>query len=245
MLLLDQHHPRSRLRGGDCGGHAGRPAPGHQHVRVGVALVDGDPRRARRHLPGVHETLQDALVQRPQALWPDEGLVVEAGAKEPGGQLVDGLDVEGQRGPGVLRVYVHARLGQPVRAAHVRLVAYLEEAAGVVVARGEQAAGSVVLVAAREHPAPGGGERRGDRVTRVRRDGGTVPAEREGPPAVDLLARLPVQPHRRRGGHRRPSARVRDSLVTVSRRTEKNLRQPIRWYQVSVTWPSGLAGKYR
>ena len=246
VLLLDQHDPRAGLRGGHGGGHPGRPAAGHQHVGVGKALVDGGPRRVRGHLPRVHEPLQHALVQRPQPLRLDEGLVVEAGAEEPAGQLVDRLDVEAQGRPGVLGTHVHGRFGLPVRAAHVRFVADLEEAPGVVEVRGEQAARPVVLVAAREHPEPGRRQRRRDRVPVERRDGAAVPAERERPLAVDLLARLRAQPHRAAhcAAHWGFPGGI-DSLVSVSRWSTKNWRQPIRWYQVSVTSPRGLAGKYR
>ncbi len=66
----------------------------------------------------------------------------------------------------------HPAVGRP----DVRLVVHLQQAAGVVVAGRQQAAGPVVLEAAREDPVAAGGESRDDRVPLERLAGGAVEA---------------------------------------------------------------------
>ena len=263
VLLLDEHHRRAGAGGRDRGGHPRGAAAGDHHVGVGVALVVVAAVGVGRHLAGVHEGAQDLLVRGPQPLGLDERLVVEAGGQEPSGEPVDGLDVEAQRRPGVLRADLEARGEQAVRAADVRLVADLHHGARVEVARGEQPAGPVVLVAAGEHALARGRERRDDRVAGVARVAGAVPGEPDGAPAVDDLAlarrQTPVgglvgaaASCRRQDAHRAPSRATctasrtpRTSCVSVCRSTTSHRRQPAPWYQLSVTQPRVLAWKYR
>ena len=79
------------------------PAAGDEHVGMGVALVVVAVRGVRRHRARrCTKRLSTPLVGRPGSSRLDEGLVVEAGGEEPAGELVDRLDVEAQRRPGVL-----------------------------------------------------------------------------------------------------------------------------------------------
>ena len=103
VFVLDEEYVGSGLRGGQGGGHARRSATGHQHVRMGIALVVG-PVGAGLPVdaaPG-GETAENLLVERPQKPGTHECLVVEPGRKEPPDHLVDGAEVEPQAGPHVL-----------------------------------------------------------------------------------------------------------------------------------------------
>ena len=199
VLLLDQQHRRARPGGADGRRHPGRAAAGDEDVGMSVALLRADVRGARRHRPGVDEPPQHALVGRPREARAHEGLVVEAGREEAPGEPVHRLRVQPQRGPGVLGGDGHAVGRQPVGAADVGLVPHLDHAAGVVEGGGEQAARAVVFQAPGEHPLPGGGQRGDDGVARVAPDGAPVPGELHRLAAVDHLARLRRQPHRRCG----------------------------------------------
>src|SRR5690606_3162010 len=110
----------------------------------------------------------------------------------------------------------------------------------------------VVLEAAREHPLPARRQRGDDRVARVSHRRAAVPGEPHLAGTVDHLTRLRPQPvvrrHRTTGlhdGHRSPPATDRTRLLSVSRSTRKNRRQPALWYQVSFTQPRGLRCRYR
>ena len=169
VLFLDQHDPeRTGPRGGHHSGQ-GQPPPATSTSGWAWRLSTTVPAAVHGYVPGVREPLRRALVQRPEPLRLDESLVVEAGAEEPQASWLTALTSKPVRA----RCSGSARPGRvrPAGApAHVQLIADLEEAARVVVARGEQAARPVILVAAQERRRP---ERR-----QRRRDG--VPVECQG-----------------------------------------------------------------
>ena len=95
-LLVGQDDPRA---GGRCrprGGEAGRTAADDQHVAMGVHLVVavgvGLLGRAA-HAGGMPD---HDLIGLPEALRPHEGLVVEAGRKQPAKRVVHSPHVEFQ-----------------------------------------------------------------------------------------------------------------------------------------------------
>ena len=236
VLLLHEHHHGSGPRRRDRRRHPRRPTSRHQHVGVGVPLVEAALGTVRcRRFAAVGEPLEHPFVRRPQPARAHEGLVVEARGKRPTGHLVDRLHVEGQGRPGVLGPHVHARPDESMGAAHVGLVVHLHQAARVQVVGGEQAPRPVVLEAAGEDVDPARRERRGDRVARVGGVGAAVPGEVERRGAVDHLAWLRPEPVRARA-----HGDFRISLVTVSRSTTKYRRQPIRWYHRSRVQPARL-----
>jgi hypothetical protein len=252
-LLLHQHDPSPSPR--RCGRrrHAGWAAPGHQHVDVGVALVEVRLLRChRRDATAGGESSEHRLVGGPQRSRLDEGLVVEAGPEEPAERLVGRLGIQAQRRPGVLGCHPHPRLHPAVGAPHVGLVSHLDQAVGVVEGGGEHATGPVVLEAAGEHPHPRGGEGGDDGVTGVGREGPPVPREREVSGPVEHLPGAGIEPagggdgpapsqHPPHGTASLPYDRTaRISLVTVWRSTRRKRRQPATWNHVSVVHPAGL-----
>ena len=171
VLLLDKHHPRSRLRGGNRGGHAGRAAAGHQHVRVNVALVDLGPRRVRGNVPGVREPLQHALIQRPQGARTHKGFVIETGRQKAVDSLRNAHQVRVERRPGIL---MDDDLPLPCRLdadANVGASVYLHQAVGTFPGNAQQAARPVVFEAAAENPHAGCIKRCADALAGHSRDG--------------------------------------------------------------------------
>ncbi len=252
VLLVDEQHLGPGASGGDGRRQPGRSAADHEDVGVGVALVVHRLRGVRRDLARVHELPEHLLVGRPQTLRLDERLVVEAGREEAPGQTVDGLQVELQRRPRVLRTDLHAVTHELVRSADVRLVTDLDQAPRVEPVGRDQAARPVVLVAAGEHPHAGRGQRGDDRVAGVRAVCLAVPAEPQRATPVDHLAvaagqpvglgrwvvgRAPTPGLQERHAVASP---VRTSLVRVSRSAVKYRLHPAWWYQVSVSHPRGL-----
>ena len=211
MLVLHEQHARPGLGRRRGRGEARRPPAGHDDIGVGVALLVAQGLAVRVDHAAGREAGQHLLVGGPQPPRPHERLVVEARAEGAPAEAGERLGVESQRRPGVLGRNHHARFEQPVAAPHVRLVAHLHQGVGVPVVGGQHAAWPVVLHAAGEHPAPGGRQRRDDRVARVARHAAPVPGEGERAIAVDHLARpcrqpVAAAPPRSRGHrrHRRP-----------------------------------------
>ncbi len=147
-LLFDQDHARSRLCGGDGGGHAGGPASGHEDIGMGIAVVVAARVGVGLDGASVGEAAEHSLVGGPQPPGGHERLVVEAGGEEPPDEAVGGLDIEVQRRPCVLRLDHHPFGDPAVSGSDVWLVAHLHQEIRVVVGGGEDPPGAVILVAA-------------------------------------------------------------------------------------------------
>ena len=241
-LVFDEHDRGTRLGGGDRRSHAGRAAPRHEHVRVGVALVVG---AVGAGLPmdaaTGGELAEDLLVHVvPEPPWAHEGLVVEARGQEAADHLVGGTQVELQAGPHVLGADLHSDDQAAAAGPHVGLVTDLHEQVRVPVVGGHDAPPALVLHGAGKDLDTVGGEGRGDCVALVPRVFLSVPGERQGSTPVNHLA----GPFRESVvGHDASESRI--SLVTVFRSMVKYRRQPLRQYQVSVTQPAGFSRRYR
>ena len=227
--VVDQDDVGSQLARPQRRRHPGHAAADHQHVGVTAAVL-GAPlalRLAAAQPAEAGGVAQHLLVERPEAPRPDEGLVVEAGRGDPAAEDVGGphrVKPQGWSG-------VHVRDLHPV--AH-RLGAGpdpgpavdLDQAVRALPGAAEQAAGAVVLEAARDHPLPRGVKRGADRVALERLHGAAVEAELDLPPAVDPLSRLPRKPAHRSLPPGSPTQLT--SLVVVSRSARNHSRQPER-----------------
>jgi hypothetical protein len=87
--LLGQDHPCPRAPGGKRRREPGRAAAHHQHVAVGVELVVDVGVRSARRLAQARGLADPVLVAHPERARPHEGLVVEAGRQQAGGELGD------------------------------------------------------------------------------------------------------------------------------------------------------------
>ena len=167
---------------------------------MGVALVErGLPSGGAHHTPR-GKAAQHLLIHRPQRPRRHERLVVKARRQHPAHRLIDRPHVVAERRPDVLCPHHHPRLCPSMRAAHIGLVAYLHQTAGVEETGREDAARPVVLEATRDDPLARGRQRRDDGVARIGGNRGAVPTEGERLRSVDHLARLRPQAHGGRGG---------------------------------------------
>ena len=168
---------------------------------------------------------QHLLVERPQPARPDEGLVVEAGRRQPAAEDVGGPHRRRSAATGrafMCSTSIPSRTGS-VQARTPGPAVDLDEAVRALAGAAEEAARAVVLEAAREHPLAGGVQGRADRVALERLDRLAVEAERDRPLAVDPLAGAGGEAAHRSG---RPTQRT--SLVVVSRSARNQARQPER-----------------
>src|SRR6185436_2199015 len=115
--LVGEHHVGPELRRLGRRAQAGGPTPDHEDVGVTAAVL-GAPLALGLRLPQLPEpgrVTKELLVQRPEATWPDEGLVVEAGRGERAADEVGGahhVEVERRLGVHVLDAHALAdRLG--------------------------------------------------------------------------------------------------------------------------------------
>ena len=151
-LLVHEQDPRAGLAGGQRRSDPRRPAAHHEHVAVDRHLVvgvgiGGVGRAAEpRHAP------DGGLVERlPERRRPEKGLVVEAGGEErreppgPGGEVAVGArpGIDALGGEPVVKLHLsRAEVGLRARAGPE-----LDQRGRLLRARGEDAAGPVVLEA--------------------------------------------------------------------------------------------------
>ncbi len=104
-IFVGEDHPRPGPAGGERGGEPCRSAANHQHVAEGVGLLVvvrvGLARGAAEPGGAPDRRLVELLPERGR---PHESLVVEAGAEEGCGELVDREQVVAERRPAVLAV---------------------------------------------------------------------------------------------------------------------------------------------
>ena len=168
---------------------------------------------------------QDLLVQRPQPPRPDERLVVEARRGQAGRRTGRWRASGRSRATGSRScASPHALADRLGAGPHPGPAVDVDEAVGALAGAAEQAAGAVVLEAAREDLLAGRVQRRADRVALERLDRLAVEAERDGPRAVDPLAGAAGG-----GGSSLAvpgSPTQLTSLVVVSRSARNQARQP-------------------
>jgi hypothetical protein len=248
-IALEQHHAQAGADEAPRRGEAGRARTDDEHIGVVVHGLFGAVRcglstalRPVEHAETGGPTdrrFEDAF---PGPGRPHEGLVVEARAEQRRGQPVDRHQVERQRRPPVLADDAQAfgDLDDGRGTVGRRTVGALDvdEGAGLLVARRDDAARSVILEAAAEEPHALREQRRGDGVA----------SEPLHPAAVEL------ERHRTRGvgeqaggdatgaAHRSPSGGVSVSVavptawmvwVMVCRQSCRYWRQPAAWYHHS------------
>ena len=239
--VVDENDIGAQLGGLQRGRHARDAASDHQNVGVAAAVL-GVPLPLRLLLRQLAEPCgvpQDPLVERPQTPGPDEGLVVEAGRREPAPDQVGGPHrVELQRGARVHVPDVHPLPHGLGACPDSGPAVHLDQAVRALARAAEQPAGPVVLEAARDRPPPGGMERRADRVALVRLDALAVELEADRPAAVDSLVGAGRKPVAHSG-----SPTQLTSLVVVSRSATNQARHPDRWYHHSRWTPARLRRK--
>ena len=160
-VLVDEHDPRARRRGGQRGRAPRAPAADDEHARPPVLDVVA-PRvpRVLADLPEPGEVPQHLLVLRPQEPRADHRPVVEADRRERPTDLVrDREQVAVQRAPDVLRLDDRAVADRLDADAHVRYAVDGHQAVRAVSRAAEEAARPVVLERAREDPLPAGVQR--------------------------------------------------------------------------------------
>ena len=191
--LVGEHDVGTELRRLRRRAQAGGPTPDHEDVGVTAAVLGAPLALGLRlaQLPEPGRVTKELLVQRPEATWPDEGLVVEAGRGERAAEEVGGAHhVEVERR---LRVHVldlHALADRLGAGAHAGSAVDRDEAVGALAGAAEQAAAAVVLERAREGALAAGEERRPDRVPLEPGDLTPVERERDLRVTVDALAAL-------------------------------------------------------
>ena len=175
-------------------------------VRVGKLRGGAQARRA------ADQRLVDLL---PEALRPHEGLVVEAGDEDRGGERVDGADVEVQRGPAVLALrgepVIELDHGGPRVGLLAAALAQFDECIGLRRACGDDAARAVILEGAAHQRDAVGEQRGGQRIALVAGEALAVEAEGERGRTVDQPALVETI-----GGHALASLRLAKSRAVTA-----------------------------
>jgi len=188
--VVDQRHVGPQLRRSLGRGHARDAAADHEHVRVAPAVL-GAPAPfglAARQPAEPGRVSEDLFVERPQPARPDEGLVIEAGRRQPAAEQVGAPhQVEAQRRGRVHVRHPHPRADRLRTGANARRAVDLDEAVRALAGAAEEAARAVVLEAAREHQLAAGVQRRADRVALESGHALAVEAELDRALAVDPL----------------------------------------------------------
>ena len=233
-LLVHQDHPPAPARRRVGGGESGGTSAHHQYVTVSVTMRISIGVRLSRRFAQTRRLANEVLVEAPPRARPHEGLVVEPGRKQARGEVVDGADVEVQRGPAVL-----ARAGEVVEKldlgrAEIRLGARARTQSDHRVrlfhSGADHSATAVVLEAAPHRAHPVGEQGGGDTVARITREATPVELESELPASVDeaaggvpaRLAHAPSSATSAPGG-----ADPSTSWVQVSRFTLNQRRHPV------------------
>src|SRR3990170_5585678 len=131
VFLFHQQNRGTGIGGGHRRRHPSHSPPHNQYVRVRIPLVEVSVLSVGDHPAASGEPRQDRVVPRPETLWPDERLVVEAGGQKPRQEVVGGEQVERQTGPAVLAGNGHAGFQSPVGTPNVVLVTHLHRGAWV------------------------------------------------------------------------------------------------------------------
>jgi hypothetical protein len=195
--------------------------------RASCVLVD---------LPEPGDAAQKPLVEGPCPARTDHRPVVEADRRERPADLVrDGEQVVVERAPDVLRLDLCALADRGHACADVRDPVHADHAVRASAAAAQEAARPVVLEASGEDPLALAVEGRGERVALEASDGRAVEGEGHLAVAVDALALLGRQPHRREA-----ASVASTSFVRVSRSAVNHASQPRRWHHHSRCTPATL-----
>ena len=192
MVLLRQHDPGAGARRGEGGRQPGRPGADHQHVAVGLCLVVAVRVALAWRLAHAGGMTDEMLVLHPHGGGPHEGLVVEAGGKNPRRQIVQRADIVFQARPTVLgarREAVHQlHQGRQLVGVGARILAQLHQRVGLLEAGGENTARAMIFEAAADEVHPVGEQGRGQAVAAEPAVVTAVETEAERALPVDLPA---------------------------------------------------------
>src|SRR5262245_30646996 len=167
---------------------------------------------------------------------PHESLVVEAGREQPGKQLVDRAQVEGQAGPAMLAARIEPVdqfLGRGKRVGRgARTVADGDEGRSLLETGAHDPARPVILEAARDQP-PAVGQQRGcQRIAGETLQPCAIEREPDRASAIDSAAALETIPRHGAGSSSKAATAARAGVtdviawVRVSRSTTSQRRQP-------------------
>ena len=186
--------PGARARRGERGHQPGRPASHHEHVAEGVAAIVVVGVGLDRGMAQPRRLADEVLVEPPPRARPHEGLVVEAGRKQPRGDVAQPPHVEIERGPAVLAAGREPVIKLDLRRLEIRLgpgsLADANECIGLFPPRCEDAARAVVLEAAAGEPDAVRKQRGGQGVAPVPLVAYAVEGERERRGSIDTPSPL-------------------------------------------------------
>ena len=191
---LRQHHARAAACRRQGRREPGRAAAHHQHVAVREGLVVAVGIALGRRLAEARGAADELLPEQPALRRgrPHEGLVVEARGQDLRDPARHRAQVEGERGPAVLRLRDQAVVELALRRLDVRLGARLRadlhQRVRLLDAGADDAARPVVLEAAADEVHAVRQQRRGQRVAGIALVALAVEGEGERPAAVDLAA---------------------------------------------------------
>ena len=221
-ILVGEDDPEA-LCGSDTRGHQpGGTRADDEHVAEGVALLVAVGIGKMSAAPETRRLANEALAEMPGSLTgPHEGLVVEAGREQRRQPVIHRHHVEGEGGPAVLarRLQPLVQLGHG--GAGVGLVpgagAHLDQRVRLLRTGAHDAARTMILEGAADQNAPGGKQRRGERVAGKAVHRLTVEAEGERTVALDMGATTgkPVAAHAPCPSRRAASPAKRPAISTL------------------------------